>query len=111
MDLGKDGNDKDGMVKGFWTGWLKDLGWDPRTTSPKNQVSYHLQTSLTICQDIIAIRLKILPYPPQGNEFKICKFIVDGRDGDVDGMISGNNLIIESMRGTYFNAGKSFLIN
>eukprot|EP01018_Ginkgo_biloba_P014393 Gb_41727 [translate_table: standard] len=59
-----------------------------------------------------------------GNEIRICKFIVDGRDGDVNGMmivdggdgdvggmIIGSKLIAEAMKRTYFDAKRSFLRN
>ena len=46
-----------------------------------------------------------------GNEFKIWKVKVDGRDGDIDGRISGIKLIVEATKGTYFDAGRSFLKN
>ena len=71
MDLGNDGNDRDGMVEGFWTGWLKifRMGF-LRTKSPKNHVPYPLQTNLMLCQDIIATCLKILSRPPQGQKQK-----------------------------------------
>jgi len=46
-----------------------------------------------------------------GNEFKIWKVKVDGRDGNVDEMISSNKLVIEATKGTYFNAWRNFLKN
>jgi len=55
-------------LKDFRMGWLKDLGWDPRTMSPKNHVPCHPQTNLTLCQDIIATCLEILPRPHQGQK-------------------------------------------
>eukprot|EP01018_Ginkgo_biloba_P004279 Gb_28067 [translate_table: standard] len=60
------------------------------------------------------MRYVILLIP--GNEIRICKFIVDGRDGDVNGMmivdggdgdvggmIIGSKLIAEAMKRTYFD--------
>eukprot|EP01018_Ginkgo_biloba_P036399 Gb_35261 [translate_table: standard] len=59
-----------------------------------------------------------------GNEIRICKFIIDGRDGDVNGMmivdggdgdvggmLIGSKLIAEAMKRTYFDAKRIFLRN
>ena len=46
-----------------------------------------------------------------GNEFRIWKVKVDGRDGNVDERINGSKLVVKAMKGTYFDARRSFLEN